>query len=118
MPDIERVEIYADQLLQTVLYNIFENAVRHGGNITEIKVSFHEKDGKGILVIEDNGKGVSGDLKGKIFERGVGSNTGPGLFLAKEILDITDISISETGEEGKGTRFEILVPPSGFRFKT
>lgn len=108
-------EIYADPLLEKVFYNLFENAARHGGHVTEIRVSFHEADGFGVLVIEDNGKGVPEDLKEKIFGRGFGSNTGFGLFLTREILDITDISISERGTEGTGARFEITVPKYGWR---
>jgi len=38
-----------------------------------------------------------------------------GLFLSREILAITGISISENGEPGKGARFEIRVPPGKFR---
>jgi len=33
-----------------------------------------------------------------------------GLFLVREILAMTGMTISETGEHGKGARFEILVP--------
>jgi signal transduction histidine kinase len=54
--------------------------------------------------------GVAQEDKTKIFERGFGSNTGLGLFLSREILSITGISILETGIPGKGARFEILVP--------
>jgi hypothetical protein len=39
-----------------------------------------------------------------------------GLFLAREILSITSITIRETGEPGKGARFEIFVPKSAYRF--
>ena len=48
--------------------------------------------------------------KEKIFERGFGKNTGVGLFLVREIPDITGITIHETGEPGKGARFEMTVP--------
>lgn len=53
----ELPEIYADPLFEKVLYNMFENSVRHGGHVTEIRVYFNKTDG--ILVIEDNGKGVA-----------------------------------------------------------
>ena len=56
-------------------------------------------------------------MKERIFENGVGSNTGLGLFLVREILDITGISISETGTEGNGARFEITVPDGGYRME-
>ena len=52
--------------------------------------------------------------KEKIFERGYGKNTGLGLFLAREILSITGITIRETGKPGKGARFEIAVPKDAF----
>jgi signal transduction histidine kinase len=45
-----------------------------------------------------------------IFERIVG---GPGkfhLFFVKECLTLYGMSIEETGEEGKGARFEIHIP--------
>nr|WP_278156976.1 PAS domain S-box protein [Methanogenium sp. S4BF] len=110
------LEIIADDMLEKVFYNLIQNAVRHGGNVTDIHVSFHETDGNGVLTVEDNGIGIADDMKEKIFERGVGLNTGFGLFLTREILDITGISISETGTEGKGARFEIVVPKYEFRF--
>jgi len=39
-----------------------------------------------------------------------------GLFLAKEILEITGITIEETGTHGKGARFDMNIPREGFRF--
>jgi len=38
------------------------------------------------------------------------------LFLSQEILSITGITITETGEPGKGARFEITVPKGAYRF--
>ena len=40
---------------------------------------------------------------------------GMGLFLAREILAITGITITETGEAGKGARFELHVPEGGYQ---
>jgi hypothetical protein len=39
-----------------------------------------------------------------------------GLFLAREILSITGISIKETGGHKKGAKFEMFVPKGGYRF--
>jgi signal transduction histidine kinase len=52
-----------------------------------------------------------------IFERGYGRNTGYGLFLVKEILGISGNTIKETGEYGKGVRFEIEFPANLCRIK-
>ena len=72
------------------------------------------------FIASARGKGEQQVLAGitkeeKIFERGYGKNTGLGLFLAREILSITGISIREAGIEGRGARFEMLVPKNGFR---
>jgi hypothetical protein len=38
------------------------------------------------------------------------------LFLSREILTITGITIIENGIPGKGSRFEITVPKGAYRF--
>jgi signal transduction histidine kinase len=58
---------------------------------------------------------VSPDEKEKIFSYGFGKNTGLGLFLSREILSITGITIKETGEYQKGARFEITCPRATIR---
>jgi len=68
-----------------------------------------------VIIIEDDGIGIPLDEKQKIFNKGFGKNTGYGLFLVREILNITNISIHETGRHGSGARFEITVPRGGFR---
>jgi len=40
------------------------------------------------------------------------------LIFVREILDITGISLRETGEPGKGARFEMTVPKGAFRLPT
>jgi signal transduction histidine kinase len=66
-------------------------------------------------VCEDDGVGVPADEKVKVFKRGFGKNTGLGLALSWEILSITGITIRETGEPGKGARFEMTVPKGVWR---
>ncbi|MCX6690353.1 MAG: sensor histidine kinase, partial [Methanoregula sp.] len=53
--------------------------------------------------------------KKKLFTRGFGKHTGLGLFLSREILAITGITITENGVPGKGARFEITVPKGAWR---
>lgn len=113
---IENIEIYADPLLEKVFYNLVDNAIRYGDHITTISFWYQVSDEGLSIVCEDNGIGVSVDTKERIFERGVGRNTGMGLFLSREILGITKITIVENGTFGKGARFEILVPKGTFRF--
>ena len=108
-------EVFADPLIAKVCYNLVDNAVRQGGKITALRFSADERNGDHIIVCEDDGVGVPAEEKEKIFDRGFGKNTGLGLFLSREILDITGITIRETGEPGKGARFEMMVPEGMYR---
>ena len=108
-------EVFADPMLEKAFANLLDNATAHGNGLTAIRVSFRHQNGEGEIVFEDDGVGVPAAQKEEIFERGVGKNTGLGLFLTKEILGITGISIRECGEEGKGARFEIAVPKGKWR---
>jgi PAS domain S-box-containing protein len=110
------LELYADPLLERVFYNLADNAVRYGGTIHEIRVRSETPDGSFVLIWEDDGIGIPAHEKSVIFNRGFGKNTGLGLFLVREILALTGMTISETGEPGKGARFEILVPKEAYRF--
>jgi signal transduction histidine kinase len=107
--------VFADQLIVRVFFNLMDNAVRYGGKITTIRFSADNRNGDVVIVCEDDGNGVPSGEKEMIFERGFGKNTGLGLFLSREILAITGITITETGEPGKGARFEITVPAGMYR---
>ena len=87
----------------------------HWERVSRITVRCEPKDGDLLITVEDNGVGIPLDLKKDIFRNGFGKNTGFGLFLAREILAITGISIHETGKHGSCARFEISVPKDGFR---
>jgi signal transduction histidine kinase len=115
--DSPSLEVYADPLLVRVFYNLIDNALRYGGEqMTAIRISSQESS-RGLLVVcEDDGVGVPAGKKEAIFTRGYFKHTGFGLFLSREILSITGITIAETGEPGKGARFEITVPKGDYRF--
>lgn len=114
---VDRLEIFADPLLEKVFGNLVDNSRRHGERVKHIAFSSMQQD-KGALTVvyEDDGVGVPATDKERIFEKGFGKHTGLGLFLSREILAITGLSIRETGDSGKGARFEIVVPAGKFRF--
>ena len=113
----ERTEVFSDALITNVVYNLIDNAVRYGGKITTIRFFVQESGDNHIITCEDDGDGVHADTKKKLFSRGFGKNNGLGLFLSTEILAITGITIRETGEPGKGARFEMTVPKVAWRMK-
>jgi signal transduction histidine kinase len=108
-------EIFADSMIRKVFYNLIDNALRHGDHVTSIVFSSHETDDGLVITCEDNGVGVIPQDKSKIFAKGFGRDSGLGLFLIREILSITKISIQETGDYGKGARFEMLIPKGDYR---
>lgn len=109
------MEVFADPLIVRACYNLMGNAVRYGGKITTIRFSIQESGDDRLILCEDDGDGVLAEEKERIFDRGFGKNTGLGLPLSREILDITGITIRETGEPGKGARFEMTMPKGMWR---
>jgi PAS domain S-box-containing protein len=110
---LEGLSVFADMLLGKVFYNLMDNSLRHAGNgLSRISLSHTEGPKGPVILYSDNGTGVPEDQKERIFAYGVGKGTGLGLFLTREILSLTGIGIRETGEYGKGARFEITIPAS------
>jgi PAS domain S-box-containing protein len=114
--DVGNLELYADLLLERVFYTIVDNALRHGQKATKIRFSAQETSEGLTIFCQDDGAGVPARVKEGIFKREYYRNTGYGLFLAAEILNMTELSIVETGEPGSGARFEIRVPKGTYRF--
>jgi signal transduction histidine kinase len=117
--DVDRSDlaIYADPLVEKVFYNLIDNALKYGGDrMTTIRISCRETDTGLVLTCEDDGAGITGEDKKHLFERGFGKHTGLGLFLSREILSITSITITENGEPRKGARFVMNVPKGEYRF--
>ena len=109
-------EVYADPLFEKVFYNLIDNALRYGGDqMKTIRVSSQESDTNLTILCEDDGVGITAEDKKKLFQKGFGKHTGLGLFLSREILAITGITITENGVPGKGARFEIVVPKGAYR---
>lgn len=114
---VEGLEILSDPMLHRVFRNLIDNSIRHGKKVSRISCSYSVDGQDLVLVYEDDGVGIKESARARIFERGVGKHSGYGLFMAKEILGLTGITISEAGSDGKGARFEIRVPKGAYRLK-
>ncbi len=113
-----RLEIYADPLFADVLIHLLENSLRHSeGRVKNVVVSYHETPEGLDLCFRDDGTGIPIDKKQQIFEYDAGGHAGIGLFICRQIVEVTDMTIRETGIEGKGARFVIHVPPGGYRIE-
>jgi signal transduction histidine kinase len=108
-------EVMADPLIIKVFYNLIENAIIYGEKITQIKFTLEPSSSGMRIVCTDDGVGIPEEMRKNLFTRGYGKGHGLGLFLSKEILSITGMTISECGEPGEGARFVIEVPGKVFR---
>ena len=115
--ETQGVEVYADQMIEKVFFHLVDNAVRYGGKITKIRFFCEESFEELHVICEDDGIGIPPDAKKKIFNRQFFQNKGLDMYLSREIVSITGMSIRETGNYGTGSRFEILVPKGAYRFR-
>lgn len=113
---LDGLEIWSDPLIGRVFHNIMDNSVKHGKTLTRISFGYRVIQDGLVLICEDNGVGIAGDEKSHIFDRVVAGEGKFGLFFVHEFLTISGMTIRETGEGGKGARFEITVPKGLFRF--
>ncbi|HEY3421497.1 MAG TPA: PAS domain S-box protein [Methanomassiliicoccales archaeon] len=110
------LQVSADPMLKKVFHNLLEDSVKYAGKPPRVTIDCHAAGDCLMIAYQDNGPGVPPAEKESIFEKGHGHGTGLGLFLSREVLAITGITIKETGRPGEGARFEMLIPPGQFRF--
>ncbi|NEQ38775.1 MAG: response regulator [Okeania sp. SIO3I5] len=128
--DLPALKCYPGQLNQ-VFMNLIANAIdaldesNIGKSLAEIKAAPNQitittkidnSKQEAIICIGDNGKGISEEVKQKIFEhlfttKGVEKGTGLGLSISRQIVEEKHGGqITCTSELGKGTEFTISLP--------
>jgi len=110
------IEILADPLLPRIFLSLLALSFRLDGyTFSKIHLGAGMRGDALVLVYEDNSAGIPAHEKERIFEFGYTNENATSLFLARELLGFTGITITETGESGKGLRFEIIVAKGKFR---
>jgi signal transduction histidine kinase len=114
--DLPDIDADKGQITQ-VLLNLVENArdalgQRDGGKITVTTVKAPDR---ALLVVEDNGPGVPGDLKDKVFApyfttKHTKGGTGLGLAIVHRIVSDHGGRITISDAAGGGARFAIELP--------
>jgi len=106
--DVPELKVLADELLSSVVRNLVINAIIHNDEKKpEISISAKEEDGWVELKIADNGPGIPDEMKEKVFEEGMGSHMGLGLFLVKSIVESYGGRIWIEDNEPKGAVFVV-----------
>ncbi len=115
--EVEGVLLFADPLLERAFYNLIDNALRHGDTLTKIRFLTAESATGLAITCEDDGVGIPPQDRERIFSPGFSRTSGYGLFLVREILGITGISIHEPGTPGEGAYFRIFAPRGTYRLR-
>jgi K+-sensing histidine kinase KdpD len=104
-------------LIDQVLTNLLENAVRHGGGHTRISASIDEAAAPGRWVrvtVDDDGPGLGAADRQRIFEPwnalGRSPHSGVGLAICKSIVEAHGGRISADDKPDGGARFSFTVP--------
>jgi len=113
--DLPDLFVYADRQMERVFSRMIENAVMALPPPPVVHISANVNESGMIIAVEYNGSGISSEDKEQIFQPGCTLPGMRGLFIIREILSLTGITLSETGMTGKTTRFEIGIPPESFR---
>ncbi|MFW5916216.1 MAG: ATP-binding protein [Bacteroidota bacterium] len=108
--------IYADKdQISRVFSNLIKNSIQAIPAHKEgrIRIGVSRKDGKVLVTIADNGCGVPGELRGKLFRPSFTTKSGGmgmGLAISKKIVEDLGGSITYKTEKDRGTTFYIEIP--------
>lgn len=99
-------------MIQRVLENLLENAIRHTPQQGEIKLGLSQDHDQVIVRISDNGQGIPADELANIFKRFYRIDksrnkisSGLGLAITKRILELHGSNINVQSQLSKGTTF-------------
>lgn len=116
---LHEVQILADaEKIRIVVDNLLSNAIKYSPAGGTIGLFLKIKDGQAVLNVEDQGPGIRGDEREKIFEafyQGRDSDTsyvkgtGLGLSIAREYIRIHQ-GVIEIVERQQGARFRVALP--------
>jgi signal transduction histidine kinase len=104
--------------LNQVFMNIITNAYQAIPDKGEIRIRTFMQGSRVVVTIQDNGLGMSEEVKKHIFEpfyttKQVGKGTGLGLSISYGIIKDHKGSISVESEPGKGSTFTVVLPLNG-----
>lgn len=116
----EGLNLKADpNMLETILVNLLENAIKYGGAAQEITIKAVPLDRFITLTISDEGPGIAANERTHIFEKfyRIGnedtrkaSGSGLGLYLVAELVHLHHGQVRCQENHPKGCVFEVILP--------
>ena len=107
------------QMVDEVLYNLCDNAIRYNKENGSVTVKVHRQNDCAVLIVQDTGIGIPEECQKRIFERfyrvdkGRSKSTGGtglGLAIVKHILVRLKGKLSLVSKPGEGTTITIVFP--------
>ncbi|HOV40269.1 MAG TPA: ATP-binding protein [Oscillospiraceae bacterium] len=105
--------------LNELVLNLADNAIKYNNADGHVWISVKNFDSKAVLVVKDDGIGISKEHQERIFERFYRvdksrskqtGGTGLGLSIVKHIVNFHNGTISLKSEEGMGTEITVSLP--------
>lgn len=119
-PAVPHIQSAVDkQWFQRALKNLLVNAIQHNPPGTEVTVSVGLDQGRLVIEVEDNGRGMDEETLAMLFERYYrGTNTakqnqgtGLGMAIAKQLIEAHGGEIDIDSQIGRGTTMRIYLAP-------
>ena len=105
------------EMLQELINNLCENAIRYNNEGGEVLLEIGTKSGRPSLTVTDNGIGIPKEHQERIFERFYRvdksrsketGGTGLGLAIVKHIVAIHEAELVLDSEVGRGTKITVI----------
>lgn len=106
--------VICDSIIECVFSGRISNTIQHGQFAAEIRACRQTPEGP-TIVYEDNGAGIAADRRSRIFTDELARISEFSFVFIPDLSDLSGLGIRETGETGKGARFEITVPKGMYR---
>lgn len=112
--DIPTFACTDNEVLQRILKNLIDNAIRHGGDGKYISLRLTTSSGKSIIEIEDHGKGISPQQQKQIFARNYttarkSSGSGLGLAISRRLAAQIGAELEVCSVQNERTIFSIIL---------
>lgn len=111
--DFEKNKYFYGRLTALAFENLLRNTAQHAGENPQVKIELFDNDGFLGVCFEDDGPGISPEIRDQLFGRGVSTGSkgrGLGLYLTKMIIESEGGSIKLDSDKEKGCRFQIQLP--------
>lgn len=112
--------VFADHSrIQQVVTNLVSNAIKYSNENGNVRVVIEDMEGAAVICVEDEGIGIGEEDQKLIFERFYRTDksrsrktggAGIGLTIVKTIVQAHGGKIAVESEEGKGSRFIVILP--------